>query len=110
MGVDSLHLQQRLPEDSLAHLFFLDPRALESSDCTPWSAFGTTLDSRPFLTTSLTTKSYLSVIFLVRSSSPGGQAFQIGEHLMNVTEKVPEKSPFQEEILNTLSDQHHHLY
>lgn len=93
-GVDTLHLQQRLPEDSLAHLFFLDPRALESSHCTPWPAFSTILDSRPFLTTSLTRKSYPTVIFLIKVFLTRGQAFQIGEHLMNATQNVPEKAPF----------------
>lgn len=43
----------------------------------------------------------LSVTFLIKILLTRGQAFQIREHLIYVTENVPEKAPFKEEILNT---------
>lgn len=68
-GVDTLHLQRRLPEDSLAHLFFLDPRALESSHCTPWPdlQYHPGLQTLPY---HLTDKKILSNCHLSNQSLP----------------------------------------
>ena len=51
-----------------------------------------------------TTKSHLPVTLLIKILT-GGQAFQRRELLVTVTETIPEKASFEEEMLSTLPDQ-----
>lgn len=72
-----------------------------------WPALSSILDSRPFPATSKTNNNKIPSTYYPSHQNPhwGGQAFQRRELLVTVTETIPEKAPFEEEMLSTLPDQ-----